>query len=86
MVGSRNKRSVQAKPRAPSWGSLGQGRSRAGVRLGPRYPWDSSLLQIALPRIVPMSDDQFARAVEVLTEMLSGRMETAKGIPLQRIA
>ena len=84
MVGSRNKRSVQAKPHARSWRSLG--RSRAGVRLGPRYPWDSSLLQIASPRIVPMSDDQFARAVEVLTEMLSGRMETAKGIPLQRIA
>ncbi|MGI0129419.1 MAG: hypothetical protein ACREEC_04600 [Thermoplasmata archaeon] len=29
------------------------------------------MLEIAPPRIVPMSDEQFARAVEVLAEMLA---------------
>lgn len=50
-------------------------RSEWGVRLGPRYPRDSTVLQIAKPRIVPMSEDNFARAVEILAEMLMDRVK-----------
>jgi len=39
------------------------------------------VLNIASPRIVPMSDAQFARAVEVLAEMLGDQKR--EGIPLQ---
>ena len=43
------------------------------VRLGPLYPRHTLLLEIAPPRIAPMSDQQFARAVEILAEMLASR-------------
>lgn len=58
------------KRHAPRWRALTSPR-RPGVRLGPRYPRDSLVLNIAPPRIVPMSEEQFARAVDVLAEMLA---------------
>jgi hypothetical protein len=61
---------IDVNRHAPRWRALTSPRGRPGVRLGPRYPRDSLVLNIAPPRIVPMSDEQFARAVEVLAEML----------------
>jgi hypothetical protein len=59
------------KHHASGWRALTSPRIRPGVRLGPRYPRDSLVLKIAPPKIVPMSDEHFARAVEVLAEMLA---------------
>jgi len=73
---------IDVKHHAPRWQTLPLARRRPGVRLGPRYPRDSLVLSIASPRIVPMSDEHFMRAVEVLAEMLG--IESKKGIPLQR--
>jgi len=61
---------IDVKRHAPRWRAMTSPRRQPGVRLGPRYPRDSLVLNIASPRIVPMSDDQFARAVEVLATML----------------
>lgn len=61
------------KTHAPRWRALTLPRKRQGVRLGPRYPRHTLVLEIAPPRIVPMSDQQFARAVEILAEMLADR-------------
>ena len=61
---------IDVKRHAPRWRAVATARKRVGVRLGPRYPRDSLTLKIAPPRIVPMSDEQIARAVEVLAEML----------------
>lgn len=58
------------KRHAPRWRTSPSAHVRPGVRLGPRYPRDSLVLNIASPRIVPMSDEHFARAVEVLAELL----------------
>ena len=46
---------------------------RAVERLGPRYPRHTLVLEIAPPRLAPMSDQQFNRAVEVLAEMTMDR-------------
>ena len=61
------------KRHAPRWRALASPRRQPGVRLGPRYPRDSLVLEIAPPRIAPMSDQQLARAVEILAEMLADR-------------
>lgn len=61
---------IDVNRHAPRWRALPSAPMRPGVRLGPRYPRDSLVLNIATPRIAPMSDEQFARAVEVLAEML----------------
>ena len=60
---------IDVKRHAPRWQKLP--RRRPGVRLGPRYPRHSLVLKIAPPRIVPMSDEHFGRAVDVLAEMLA---------------
>jgi hypothetical protein len=73
MVGLRGNSGSQAKRHAPRWRASKP--KRTGVRLGPRYPRDSTVLQLASPRIVPMAEDQFARAIEILAEMLVDRME-----------
>ncbi len=65
---------MDVKRHAPRWRTLTSPGRRLRVRLGPRYPRDSLVLNIAPPRIVPMSDEQFARAVEVLAEMLGDRV------------
>ena len=64
---------IDVKRHVPRWRPLTSPRRRPGVRLGPRYPRDSLVLKIAPPRIVQMSAEQFARAVEVLAEMLADR-------------
>ena len=74
VVGLRARSGSQAKRHAPRWRASQP--KRTGVRLGPRYPRDSTVLRITKPRIVPMSEDQFARAVEILAEMLMDRVET----------
>ena len=56
-------------------------RTRPGVRLGPRYPRHTLVLEIAPPKFDSMSAQQFARAVEILAEMLA--IGSTKGIPLQ---
>src|SRR5262245_51060036 len=61
------------KTHATRWRALTTPRKRQGVRLGPRYPRHTLVLEIAPPRIAPMSDQQFARAVEILAEMLAHR-------------
>ncbi len=68
VVGLRARSGSQAKRHAPRWRASRP--KRMGVSVGPRYPRDSTVLQIATPRIVPMSEDNFARAVEILAEML----------------
>src|SRR5207248_7472943 len=62
---------IDVNRHAPRWQALTSPRRRPGVRLGPRYPRDSLVLKIAPPNIVRMSDEHFARAVEVLAEMLA---------------
>jgi len=59
------------KRHAPRWRALAPSRRQPGVRLGPRYPRDTLVLEVAPPRIAPMSELQFARAVEILAEMLA---------------
>ncbi len=71
---------MDVKRHAPRWRALLSARKRTGVRLGPRYPRDSLVLTIARPRIVPMSDERLARAVDVLSEMLG--IDCMKRIPL----
>lgn len=68
VVSLRARSGSQAKRHAPRWRASQP--KRMGVRVGPRYPRDSTMLPIATPRIVPMSEDTFARAVEILAEML----------------
>ena len=64
---------VDVKPHAPRWRALTNPRKRTGVRLGPLYPRHTLFLEIAPPRIAPMSEQQFTRAVEILAEMLADR-------------
>jgi hypothetical protein len=64
---------IYVKRHAPRWRALASPRRQPGVRLGPRYPRDTSVLEVAPPRIAPMSELQFARAVEILAEMLADR-------------
>jgi hypothetical protein len=59
------------KRHAPRWRALATPRKRPGVRLGPRYPRNTLVLEIAPPRLAPMSDQQFGRAVDILAEMLA---------------
>jgi hypothetical protein len=73
----------QAKRHAPRWRASQP--KRTGVRLGPHYPRDSTVLQLAAPKIIPMSKDQFARAVEILAEMLADRMEAEGDSPSTRL-
>ena len=73
VVGLRARSSSQARRHAARWRASQP--KRMGVRVGPRYPRDSTVLQIATPRIVPMSQDNFTRAVEILAEMLMDRVE-----------
>lgn len=61
------------KTHAPRWRALTAPRKRQGVRLGPRHPRHTLLLEIAPPRIAPMSEQQLTRAVEILAEMLGDR-------------
>ena len=61
------------KTHAPKWRALTPPRKRQGVRLGPRYPRHTLVLEIAPPRIAPMSEQQFAHAVEILAVMLADR-------------
>jgi hypothetical protein len=72
VVGLRARSGSQARRHTPRWRA--SQRKRMGVRLGPRYPRDSTVLQVATPRIVPMSEENFARAVEILAEMLIDRV------------
>ena len=58
---------------APRWRALNAPRKRSGVRLGPLYPRHTLRLEIAPPKIAPMSEQQFSRAVEILAEMLGDR-------------
>jgi len=62
---------VDVKRHAPHWRALTAPRKRPGVRLGPLYPRHTLVLEIAAPRIAPMTEQQFARAVEILAEMLA---------------
>ena len=59
------------KRHAPHWRALTSHRKRPGIRPGPRYPRDTLILEVAPPKIAPMSEQQFARAVEILAEMLA---------------
>jgi hypothetical protein len=64
---------IGVKRHAPRWRALTAPRKSPGVRLGPRYPRHTLVLGIAPPRFAPMSEQQFTRAVEILTEMLADR-------------
>ena len=64
---------MDVKRHAPRWRALASRRRQPGVRLGPRYPRDTLLLEVAAPRIAPMSELEFARAVEILAEILADR-------------
>jgi hypothetical protein len=83
VVDLRARSGSQAKLHAPRWRAAKP--KRAGVRLGPRYPRDSTVLQLAPPRIVPMPEDQFARVVEILAEMLADRMEAEGDSPSTKL-
>jgi hypothetical protein len=62
---------VGVKRHAPHWRASTARRKRPGVRLGPLYPRHTLVLEIAPPRIAPMTEQQLARAVEILAEMLA---------------
>jgi hypothetical protein len=62
---------IDVNSHAPRWRALPSARRQPGVRLGPRYPRDTLVLEVAPPTIAPMSELQFARAVEILAEMLA---------------
>jgi len=64
---------VGVKRHAPRWRALATRLRRPGVRLGPRYPRHTLVLEIAPPRLAPMTEQEFAHAVEILAEMLGGR-------------
>ena len=64
---------VGVKSHAPRWQAMTRPRKRPGVRLGPHYPRHTLVLELALPRFDPMSEQQLARAVEILAEMLADR-------------
>lgn len=65
---------MDVKRHTPRWRALASARRQPGVRLGPRYPRDTLVLEVAPPRIAPMSELQFSRAVEILAELLADRV------------
>ena len=76
-------RDVRVPRHAGRWRAPKANRTHPGVRVRPLRITDSSELQLAPPRIVSMSEDQFTRGVEILAELLADRAESLKGIPLQ---
>lgn len=56
-----------------SLASPDRARQATRVRLGPRNPRHTLVLEIAPPKIAPMTEQQFTRAVEILAEMLADR-------------
>jgi hypothetical protein len=77
---------VRVPKHAGRWRAPKANRARTGARVRPLRITDSCELQLAPPRIVSMSEEQFTRAVGILAEMLADRAESLKGIPLQRMS
>jgi hypothetical protein len=80
---------IDVKRHAPRWRAPATPHKRPGVRLGPHYPRHTLALEIAPPRFAPMSDQQFAHAVEVLAEMLTSRQHEgnspSNGVVIRRV-
>jgi hypothetical protein len=61
------------------WHAAKANRTRPGVKVRPLRTADSCDQPLAPPRIVSMSEDQFARAVGILAEMLAERAGSVEG-------
>jgi hypothetical protein len=70
---------VRVPRHAGRWRSPKANRTRTGARVRPLRITDSYDLQLAPPKIVSMSEDQFTLAIGILAEMLADRVGKREG-------